>query len=111
MSYDATPPYNGIPPHLPNSHYYHDESFNPGNHDNFHNNGPQTDPIDAEMLAEAQQHSQHDLPTQESDHSEQAALDESLSWITNANRQQHAGVSAPLAVSEQTLYTTSRPHI
>ncbi|CAD6575171.1 MAG: hypothetical protein ASARMPRED_007120 [Alectoria sarmentosa] len=45
------------------------------------------------MLAEAQQ---HNTPTQESDHHEQAALDESLSWIANANRQQYARVHAPL---------------
>ena len=50
------------------------------------------------MLAEAQQ---HNPSTKESDPSEQTALDESLSWIANANRQQRVGVHAPLAVSKK----------
>lgn len=99
MSYAAAPPYNGTLDHHSNISYYHDQSSNLENYIGPDSNGPQIDPTNAEMLAEAQQHAQHNSPNQESDYHEEAALDESLSWIANANRQQRTGVHAPLAVS------------
>ena len=97
MSYDAPPPpYASTPQHHANNPGYYRQSLSTDKRDNLDDKGPQVDPTDAEMLAEAQQNNQ---PTKESDRSEQAALDDSLSWIANANRQQRVGVHAPLAVS------------
>ncbi|KAF6227709.1 hypothetical protein HO173_012039 [Letharia columbiana] len=98
MSSDVAPPYNGSPLKHPNNPCCYEETFSPDRHNGPDCNGPQTDPTDTEMLAEAPQHAQHNPPNEESDHHEQAALDESLSWIANANRQKHAGVHAPLAL-------------
>lgn len=98
MSYAAAPPYNNTLDHQPNISYYHDQSSNQERFNGHGSNGHQMDPTDAEMLAEAQQHAQQSPQNQESDHHEEAVLDESLSWIANANRQQRTGVHAPLAL-------------
>lgn len=109
QAYDAPPPpYSSTPHHQVNNPYYNRESFSTDNHDNLDEKHPQIDSANAETLAEAQQHSSS---TKESDRNEQAALDESLSWIDNANRQPHAGIHAPLAVSKKTpTFATSNPH-
>lgn len=100
MSYEyiAPPPYYSSPPHHhANNPGYYRQPLSVDKRDNLDDKPPHLDPTDAEMLAEAQQ--QNHPSTKDSDPSEQALLDESLSWIANANRQQRTGVHAPLAVS------------
>ena len=96
MSYDAPPPPYSNTQHHANSPNYYKQSLSTNKRDDLDDKGPQVDPTDAEMLAEAQQNNQS---TKESDRSEQVALDESLSWIANANRQQRVGVHVPMVVS------------
>ena len=102
MSYDAPPPpYSRSPNHQTNNPYHNQLAITTDNRNSLDEKGPRIVATNAETLAEAQQHAQHTPSTKESENNEQAALDESLSWIVNANRQPHAGVHASLAVSQE----------